>query len=67
MARRIFILALSKRTPLPDHFQKRQTHARMLDMSRSITNGLSNIYWIDAGILQRLKPDAAASNTHPTN
>jgi len=55
-----YLFFLSSRTSLPRHFRERQTLARMLETSRSITNGLGNIYWIDAGILQRAEQDAAA-------
>lgn len=51
-----YLFFLSKRSPLPDHFEVRQTLAQMLAMSQTITNGLSNIYWVDAGIIERLSP-----------
>lgn len=51
-----YLFFLSKRTPLPDHFEVPQSLQQLLDLSQTITNGLSNIYWVDAAIIEKLKP-----------
>jgi hypothetical protein len=52
-----YLFFLSKRTPLPEFSPDRLTHVQLVEMSESITNGLSNIYWIDAGFVQYLTQD----------
>jgi hypothetical protein len=52
-----YLFFLSKRSPLPGKFGQRQTFADLTSMSLTITNGLSNIYWIDAAFIERLIAD----------
>ena len=51
-----YLFFLSVRTTLPKYYSDQQTYAQMLDSSRRIDNGLSNIYWVDAKFLLGLNP-----------
>jgi hypothetical protein len=54
-----YLFFLSKRTPLPKHFDRSMSAEDLIEMGQTITNGLSNIYWIDADIIDRLQKDQA--------
>jgi hypothetical protein len=50
-----YLFFLSKKTPFAEYPDEPLTLQDLEGMSRSITNGLSNIYWVDASFLDELR------------
>jgi Tol biopolymer transport system component len=50
-----YLFFVSKKTPFEELTREPVKIKDLNEMSRSITNGLSNIYWVDAGIIEELR------------